>query len=56
MKLKASDFPLIAIGPLIYSRNQSSPILTAWDDELAAEIAHRLNRDDQSYPIEEPTP
>lgn len=53
MKLMSRDFPVIAIGNRVYARNQSSPVATAQDDETAAELALRLNRDDQCYPTDE---
>lgn len=55
MKLQSDDFPLMAIGNRIYARRQSSPILTATDDDMAAEIAMRLNRDDQCFPSDADT-
>lgn len=45
-----SDFPMRSIGNLVYRRWDSSPICTAIDDEMAQEIANRLNRDNQVYP------
>lgn len=43
MILQAEDFPLKAIGSLIYARRYSSPVLTACDDALAGVIAAALN-------------
>lgn len=43
MHLKVEDFPLTAIGPLIYARSWSSPVLTACDDQLAGIICAALN-------------
>lgn len=45
-----ADFPLTAIGNRVYRRLDSSPICTAIDDAMAAEIALRMNRDNQVYP------
>lgn len=45
-----TDFPMRAIGNRVYCRWDSSPICTATDDEMALEIAKRLNRDNQVYP------
>jgi len=42
-QLTASDFPLVAIGPNVYRRTMSSPLLTAPSDELAEDLASRLN-------------
>ena len=61
MTLQPDDFPLCSVGPLIYARRQSSPILSANNDEMAANIAFRLNRDHSQgmssggY-VERPTP
>ena len=41
--LTAADFPLRNIGPLIYARSQSSPVLTAATPEIADQIARVLN-------------
>lgn len=43
MKLTDDDFPVKAIGPLVYARTWSSPIATCTDDEMAADVAERLN-------------
>lgn len=50
MLLIDDDFPLNAVGNHVYAITRSSPIVTAVSDEMAAEIALRLNRDNQSYP------
>jgi hypothetical protein len=42
-KLTKADFPLWAIGTLIYARSQSSPILTADWPERAEQIVAWLN-------------
>lgn len=52
-ELTSADFPLIAVGPSVYCKRQSSPIFTANTDELAAELAQRLNRDDQAFPTDQ---
>lgn len=52
MLLTDDDFPLIAVGNLIYAVTRSSPIAIAVNDDMAAEIALRLNRDNQCYPSE----
>lgn len=44
------DFPIVANGHNVYRRNESSPICTCNEQEMAAEIAKRLNRDNQVYP------
>lgn len=44
------DFPATAVGSRVYRRLDSSPICIAADDEMAAEIAKRMNRDNQVYP------
>lgn len=41
-----ADFPLVAIGALVYGKTQSSPILTALSDEIAADLCARLNFSD----------
>jgi hypothetical protein len=46
--LTPADFPLMAIGPYIYRRTQSSPWLTAPDYAAACDVAARLNRDQQA--------
>jgi hypothetical protein len=48
MVLTASDFPLIAIGSLVYSRMMSSALFVAPNDQLAADLVMRLNRDEMS--------
>lgn len=45
-----SDFPVKAIGHNVYRRGESGPICTCAEQEMAAEIAKRLNRDNQVYP------
>ena len=42
-RLTPADFPLRAIGALVYAKTQSSPILTAASDAIAADLCHRLN-------------
>lgn len=42
MNLKPEDFPLQAIGALIYRRTESSPMITAADERLAADLVERL--------------
>ena len=41
--LTAADFPLRNLGPLIYARLQSSPVLTATTPAIAAQITDVLN-------------
>lgn len=41
--LNADAFPLKAIGTLIYSRNQSSPVLTACTPKMAEQTVAFLN-------------
>jgi hypothetical protein len=48
--LTDNDFPIIAQGHNVYRRTESSPICTCADQGMAAEIAKRLNRDNQVYP------
>lgn len=48
-RLKPEDFPLTAIGNAVYRRTLSSPLATFADDELAVDVALRLNRDNQAY-------
>jgi hypothetical protein len=43
LPLTSSDFPLYSVGSLVYAKMQSSPILTAMDDQMAANIVTRLN-------------
>jgi len=43
MTLTDNDYPLRAIGPHIYARTRSSPVLTANDDQLADTVAKSLN-------------
>lgn len=43
MTLVARDFPLRNIGPLIYARTMSSPVLTATTPEIAEQITQVLN-------------
>lgn len=45
MDLTSADFPLYAIGALVYRRTLSSPLFTAPNSELAADLVARLNRD-----------
>jgi hypothetical protein len=44
------DFPMVSIGNRVYRRLDSSPICIAIDDDMATQIALRLNRDNQVYP------
>jgi hypothetical protein len=44
------DFPVVARGNEVYRRMESGPICTCADMDMAAEIAKRLNRDNQCYP------
>ena len=46
------DFPILAQGHNVYRRTESSPICTCTYMGMAAEIAKRLNRDNQVYPEE----
>lgn len=41
--LRPEDFPLLAIGPYVYRRMMSSPVFTAMNDHIAADLAFRLN-------------
>lgn len=41
------DFPLVASGHNVYRRTESSPICTCPEQEMAAELARRLNRENQ---------
>ena len=41
--LRPDDFPLLAIGPNVYRRMMSSPLFTAMNDQIAADLALRLN-------------
>lgn len=43
MRLLPEDFPLKAIGPLIYGRTQSDPVMTAASPGIAAQIVPVLN-------------
>lgn len=45
MALEPNDFPLFAVGAHVYRRTYSSPLFTAPDMYLAADLAARLNRD-----------
>jgi hypothetical protein len=47
MTLTSADFPLITIGATVYGR-QMSPIFTATSDQLAADLANRLNREEMA--------
>lgn len=44
------DFPIIAQGYNVYRHTESGPICTCSHMDMAAEIAKRLNRDNQVYP------
>lgn len=46
MPLTTQDFPLYAIGNRVYRQFDSSPVLTANSDGLAADIAARLNTEE----------
>lgn len=48
--LTDDDFPVVANGHGVYRRTESSPICTCVYVDMAAEIAKRLNRDNQVYP------
>lgn len=48
--LTSLDFPLVAMGNMVYRKTESSPMIVAPDDQIAAELARRLNRDDQCHP------
>lgn len=50
MRFTEEDFPIMAAGHNVYRRSESSPICTCSDQEMAAAIAMRLNRDNQVYP------
>jgi len=41
--LTTADFPLYAIGRHVYRRTEPSPLFMATDDDMAANLAHRLN-------------
>lgn len=41
--LTIADFPLTAIGTLIYARTQSSPVLTASTPAIARQVIDSLN-------------
>ncbi len=43
MKIVPDDFPLTAMGNLIYGRMQSSPLLTAADDQIASITVALMN-------------
>jgi hypothetical protein len=43
MYLTVEDFPLTALGPLIYARRFSSPVLTACNDAVALVVCQSLN-------------
>jgi hypothetical protein len=47
------DFPIAAQGHNVYRRSESSPICTCADQQMAAEIAKRLNQANQVYPDSE---
>lgn len=48
--LTDDDFPVVAQGHNVYRRTESGPICTCSHMDMAAEIAKRLNRDNQVYP------
>jgi hypothetical protein len=48
--LTSADFPLYAIGRDVYRRTGSSPLFTAADRHVAAEMVLRLNRDQMFGP------
>ena len=41
--LTLADYPLLAIGPCVYARSQSSPVFTATNDQMAIFLAAQLN-------------
>jgi hypothetical protein len=41
--LTDDDFPMVALAHNVYRRTESSPICTCADQDMAAEIARRLN-------------
>lgn len=43
--LGSYDFPLTSVGANVYRRTESSPLLVAPSDAVAADICARLNRD-----------
>ena len=43
MILTVHDFPLTAIGTLIFARTQSSPVLTASTPAIARQVVDSLN-------------
>lgn len=43
LRLTEQDFPLRAMGNLIYGRTQSSPICTTMTTETAEQIANGMN-------------
>lgn len=45
-----ADFPIIAVGNRVYRKSDSSPICVCVSDEMAAEVAKRMNRDNQAHP------
>lgn len=47
--LTDDDFPVAANGYHVYRRTESSPICTCAHMDMAAEIAKRLNRDNQVH-------
>lgn len=51
--LTDDDFPLVAIGPHVYRKTESSPLFHTNDMQMAADLAMRLNRDNQCYPDQE---
>jgi hypothetical protein len=46
MLLTPLDFPLMNVGPLVYRQTQSSPMFQAMDDQMAADLVCRLNREE----------
>jgi hypothetical protein len=43
--LTLADFPLTNIGPCVYRKTCSSPVFTAPNDMVAADLVTRINRD-----------
>lgn len=54
-KFTEADFPLGAVGHNVYRRTEGSPIAHCVEQDMAAELAKRLNRDNQCYPDEAPS-
>ena len=44
------DFPVYAHKRWVYRRTSEVPMLECYTDRMAAEIARRLNRDNQVHP------